>query len=92
MKKVIFSAIAMIAFVGSSVANTVEVEKEKIAVEEIATDCKKYASAAVKIETLAAEQPMTQSQYAATYSSYYNFCVGANNSGAIPLLPVVIKK
>jgi hypothetical protein len=92
MKKVIFSAVAMIAFVGSSMANTSEIKLEKIELEEIATDCRKYAAAAVKVETLAAEQPMTQSEFAAAYTSYYNFCVDANNSGAVPLLPVVIKK
>ena len=92
MKKIIFSAIAMIAFVGSSMANNAAVREEKIKLEDIATDCKKYAAAAVKVETIAAEQPMTQSEFAAAYTSYYNFCEDANNSGSVPLLPVTIKK
>ena len=40
MKKVVFSAIAMIAFVGSSMGNTVEVKEEKI---ELGESCESKA-------------------------------------------------
>jgi hypothetical protein len=44
MKKVIFTAIAMIAFSGASMANTKEVKK-KVAKEEVMTKCMSAAIA-----------------------------------------------
>ena len=69
MKKFIFSAVAMIAFVGSSMAADVA-EKEK--------EVEKVDYAVVAIAALDAADPnntMTQKQSNAFYQSQYNACI-----------------
>ena len=95
MKKFMFSAIAMIAFVGSSMANTSEIKELSLEVESnlvVLANCSQYAMAATLIETSASQTPMTQQQFNAAYTSNYNFCVNSNNIGAEPLPPVIIRK
>ena len=91
MKKLFFSAVALMAFNSISMANTIETEEEiDLQKEVVAVNCSSYASSAVSIETAALGRPMTRAEFAATYSEYYNFCVYSVNNGMIPLLPVTV--
>jgi len=68
-----FSAIAMIAFVGSSMANTSEVKKAEVLVEE--KTCQEKA-----MDYVEARDPnnlMTNAQLHEIYSAYYTGCVNA---------------
>jgi len=69
MKKVIFSAIAMIAFVGSSMAADIA-EKEK---EADKVDCVKVAIAA--LDAADPNNTMTPKQSNAFYQGQYNACI-----------------
>jgi hypothetical protein len=73
MKKFMFSAVAMIAFVGSSMASTSEVRKVEVLVVE--KTCAEKA-----MDYLDARDPnnvMTSSQAHEVYTSYYSGCVNA---------------
>jgi hypothetical protein len=74
MKKVIFSAVAMIAFVGSSIANTVAIEEEKVVAQ---VDCVNVAIAA--LDAADPNNTMTQSQSDAFYQGQYNACIKSTN-------------
>jgi hypothetical protein len=88
MKKVFFSAFALITFSISATANEIEEKKveEKIIVK---ANCDSYAKSCIVAETYQ-YGPMSQSQFNEAYSFYYNTCVEANNSGATLLDPIFI--
>ncbi len=83
MKKFLFSAVALIGFtVASYGANTVEVEETGST-----TNCNTYALASTIEESGALGRPMTQSEFAQSYSFWYNFCVsyGKNSNLIVPV-------
>jgi hypothetical protein len=88
MKKMIFSAVALLAFSFAGMANEIEEKKveEKIIVK---ANCDSYAKSCIVAETYQ-YGPMSQSQFNEAYSFYYNTCVEANNSGATLLNPIFI--
>jgi hypothetical protein len=89
MKKLFFSAVALVAFSSVSMANTIAVEEDNV--EVIASvNCRSYASSAVSIETAALGRPMTRIEFASAYSEYFNFCTWSVSRGLTPLLPVVV--
>jgi hypothetical protein len=88
MKKLFFTAIALVAFSGVSMANTIEIENTD-SLEKTLQNCFNYALAATVLES--GGTPMSQSEFNANYSFYYNACQYAKSVGAEILLPVVIK-
>jgi len=87
MKKMIFSAVALVAFSFAGMANEVEEKEEKIVVK---TNCSSYAMASTVAESNYYGTTMSSSQFAEAYTFYYNTCVDANNNGAILLAPVFV--
>lgn len=74
MKKVIFSVIAMVAFVGSSMANSIATEEEK---EAEKVDCVSVAIAA--LDAADPNNTMTIRQANAFYQGQYNACIKSTN-------------
>lgn len=90
MKKVFFSAVALVAFSFAGMANEIEeieISKSKI---ESETNCNSYAMSSTIAESQYYGYVMTSVQFASSYSFYYNSCVSANNSGYTLLKPVFI--
>jgi hypothetical protein len=90
MKKVFFSAVALVAFSFAGMANEIEeieISKSKIETE---TNCNSYAMSSTIAESQYYGYVMTSVQFASSYSFYYNSCVSANNSGYTLLKPVFI--
>ena len=85
MKKVFFSAIALLAFSFAGMAN--EIEEKKVEVETLGVDCNRYARASIVAETYYYGSPLSQSEFNEAYSFYYNTCTEANRVGATLLMP-----
>lgn len=85
MKKMIFSAVALVAFSVSGMAN--EIEEKKVEEETLSVDCNRYARASIVAETYYYGSPLSQSEFNEAYSFYYNTCTEANRTGATLLMP-----
>ena len=89
MKKFIFSAVLMVAFVGSSRAsNEIKVPEIK-SLETMEKDCTAYALANALAESEASPTQLTLPQLLAAIATYYSFC---EDSEGIILDSVQIKK
>lgn len=84
MKKMIFSAVALIAFSYAGMANEIE---EKNTDEKLGVDCNRYARASIVAETYYYGAPLSQSEFNEAYSFYYSTCTEANRIGATLLMP-----
>jgi hypothetical protein len=81
MKKVIFSAIAMIAFVGTSMANASEIKKSEVFL--VVKTCEEKA-----MDYLDARDPnnvLTSTQAHEIYTAFLSGCANTNKS--VPLQP-----
>jgi len=94
MKKMVFSAVALVAFSFAGMANNevkeVEVKETKKEETIVKTNCSSYAMASTIAESNYYGYTMTNSEFASAYTFYYNTCVDANNSGATLLQPVFV--
>ena len=75
MKKFMFTVIAMIAFVGSSMANTIEIEELK---SSTPIDCMAVAAAALDVAD--ANNTMTPIQAGLFYQGQYDACIKSTKS------------
>ena len=76
MKKILFAAIVMVAFTGTSMAKTKEVKKVKKVEATYKRDCGSYAShVAAAIEDGLDGGCLSNAQYNYNYYSAYTFCM-----------------
>jgi hypothetical protein len=87
MKKLFFAAIALVAFSGVSMANTIEIEELK---EEqvVSTNCIWYALAAAIAEGNNGASP---EEFGGNISFYFGLCACADATGSVPLMPVFVR-
>ena len=88
MKKVLFTAIALVAFSSASMANTIVDDSENEVLRR--QNCVEYVYHAVQLETQSQGQAMSYAQFQSAFNYYYSACTDANNSGATILDPVFI--
>jgi flagellar hook assembly protein FlgD len=79
MKKLLFSAIALVAFNGVSMGNTIEVEKDSlvskiVVIEEDKGDgCQEFAMDLVTF-AVSDDDNLTDAEYNAVFQSFLNYC------------------
>jgi len=88
MKKIMFAAIALVAFTTVSRANT----DINITEDATATNCTEYAYHAVNDEQLAIGKLYSDADYWKAYNWYLSVCQEANSTGTPILQPVIIVK
>ncbi len=79
----------MIAFVGTSMANYIDIEKKEILL--VIQDCEEYAINAAVEESIAIGHEFTEAEFEGSYADWYSLCDEVSGEGGYLLPPIFIR-